>query len=120
VLALVAVAGVLAGAVAATFLVTAAFISAAEDIGRGMSEGLGVEFGRSVGAGFAESREGAIPEGSDPGIDAGIGSGRGEQLEPVSPTDLGPAPPLSDYERYGSTCGGRVQEDTVLACAELD
>jgi hypothetical protein len=29
------------------------------------------------------------------------------------------APPLSDYESYALTCGGRVKEYAVAACSEL-
>ena len=30
------------------------------------------------------------------------------------------SPPLSAYEEYGSTCGGRVKIYTVPYCTELD
>ena len=30
------------------------------------------------------------------------------------------SPPLSEYERYAVTCGGRVKQYEVLACADLD
>ena len=30
------------------------------------------------------------------------------------------APPLSRYEQYGGTCGGRVELGSVHACTELD
>ncbi|MCF6745652.1 hypothetical protein E9529_15495 [Blastococcus sp. KM273128] len=67
-----------------------------------------------------------------------------EQFPPVAPADLGPddtldayaescfggelqacddlmyeSPPLSAYEEYASTCGGRVKAYTVVACTEL-
>ena len=30
------------------------------------------------------------------------------------------SPPLSDYEEYASTCGGRVEEFSVPVCTELE
>jgi hypothetical protein len=68
-----------------------------------------------------------------------------EQFPAVEPGDLGPdpvleayagscfagelqacddlfyeAPPLSDYEEYGSTCGGRVKAYVAMSCTELE
>ena len=68
-----------------------------------------------------------------------------EQFPPVAPGDLGPdaeldayaqacfagelqacddlmyeSPPLSEYEEYASTCGGRVKEFAVPACTDLE
>ncbi|MDK3257432.1 hypothetical protein [Blastococcus capsensis] len=148
-----ALAGVAAGAVAATFLVSAVFIGSAEGIGRAMGE--------EMAAGITEGvREGMV-EGSQESMDAmlggllgeeGMGSWYGgmpggsvEQFPPVEPADLGPdetldayaqgcfegdlqscddlmyeSPPLSDYEEYGSSCGGRVKPFTVMACTELE
>jgi hypothetical protein len=126
-LAVVAIAGVLAGAIASGVLVTAAFLSAAEDIGRGMSEGLG-----SMRATLAAQ---------DPADPAGAGV---ERFPAVAPGELGEDPsldaaaqacfagdlaacdvlwsesaPMSAYEQYAATCGGRVKPDAVPACTEL-
>ncbi|MCF6736319.1 hypothetical protein [Blastococcus sp. KM273129] len=74
----------------------------------------------------------------------GVPGGAVEQFPPVAPADLGPdetldayadscfggelqacddlmyeSPPLSAYEEYASTCGGRVKAYTVMACTEL-
>ncbi|MGY1849453.1 MULTISPECIES: hypothetical protein [unclassified Blastococcus] len=75
---------------------------------------------------------------------AGAPGGAVEESPPVEPGDLGPdpildayaqgcfdgelqacddlmyeSPPLSAYEQYASTCGGRVKAYTVMACTEL-
>ncbi|MDP5184292.1 hypothetical protein QOZ88_16785 [Blastococcus sp. BMG 814] len=74
----------------------------------------------------------------------GAPGGAVEQFPPVEPADLGPdetldayadncfggelqacddlmyeSPPLSAYEEYASTCGGRVKAYAVMACTEL-
>ena len=147
-LALVAIAGVLAGAVGTAFLVTAAFLSAAEDIGRGMSEGLGSDLGRSVGAGLTQSMRDAVAAAPEGGIvvEESVQESPVEvqRFPPVEPGTLGrdpvldhyarscftghlracddllyESPPMSQYERYASTCGGRVRENTVMACIDL-
>lgn len=122
-----AILGVLAGAVGTAFLVTAAFLSAAEDIGRGISEGIT----RSIDAAGPQ-----LPL---------VAGGPVEQFPAVAPGDLGPdpvlnayagscfagdlqacddlwyeSPPMSDYETYAGTCGGRVKQDAVAACTDLD
>jgi hypothetical protein len=134
VLAAVAIAGVLAGAVGAAVLVTAAFLSAAEDIGRGMSEGLG-----SVRVSLAER-----PAADDAADGTRAAGGPVQQFPAVAPGALGSdrvldgyaqscfggdlaacddlwaaSPPLSTYEEYAATCAGRVKRDAVPACADL-
>ena len=146
VLALAVVAGVLAGAVVTAVLVTAAFISAAEEIGRGMSQGLGSDLGRSVGQSVARS----VPDGAAGAVtEQPVPDSRDVrpvQLHaPVAPAGLGRDPvldahaescfngdygrcddlfaearPLSDYERYGVTCAGRVKPYDVATCTVLD
>ena len=144
-LALAVVAGVVAGAVATAFLVTAAFISAAEEIGRGMSEGLRSDIGRSVGEGFTQSlSEDMAGSMRQEGISVSTDVASVELHEPVAPGDLGPdpalnayarscfagdyhncdvlfaeAPPLSEYENYGGTCAGRVKADELTHCTDL-
>jgi hypothetical protein len=132
------VVGVLAGAVATAFLVTAAFISAAEDIGKGMSEGMAQS--------MQETLSGTGPEGVDNGaVTEPYAVGPVEEFPPVQPGDLGPdpvldayaescftgdlqacddlwfeSPPMSDYENYAGTCGGRVKRQAVMACGDLE
>ncbi|RZU34559.1 hypothetical protein [Blastococcus saxobsidens] len=152
VLAGTALAGVAAGAVGATLLVSAVFIGSAEDIGRAMAEEMAPAITEGV-------RDGMV-EGNQESMDALMGGMLGEegmgwyaggpmedveQFPPVEPEDLGPdpaldgyaqscfegelqacddlmyeSPPLSAYEEYASTCGGRVKEFTVPACTELE
>ncbi len=86
----------------------------------------------------------AFPEGGILPEEMGP-SGPVEQFPATAPGDLGPdpvlnayaqecfeddlqscddlyneSPPLSDYERYATTCGGRVKEYDVMNCTELD
>ncbi|WP_104524934.1 hypothetical protein [Blastococcus atacamensis] len=152
VLAGAALAGLAAGAVGATFLVTAAFAGTAEDIGRAMAE----EFGPSISEGVRDGMVDAAEEQMDAYMledesmgwyadEPGFSGGDVEQFPAVEPEDLGPdrvldeyaqscfegdyqacddlmyeSPPLSAYEEYASTCGGRVKEFTVPACTELE
>ncbi|MGY1808889.1 hypothetical protein ACI8AF_16090 [Blastococcus sp. SYSU D00669] len=131
-----------AGAVGAAVLVSSVFLSAAEEIGREMAQGLGEEIGESVGEGMTRSLDewafGGLPMEDDDAV------GPVEQSPPVAP-EPGPdpvlnayaadcfagelqacddlyyeSPPLSDYESYATTCGGRVKEYTVVSCTELD
>ena len=68
VLAGVALAGVLAGAVGSAFLVTAVFVGSAEDIGREIGAGLGPEIGRATGEGVARAMEDAAGSLLESGI----------------------------------------------------
>jgi hypothetical protein len=123
-LAAVAIAGVLAGAVASAILVTAAFLSAAEDIGRGMSDGFGSvretlahQDDAAAVDRFAAVAPGAL--GQDPALDAAAQSCFTGDLRACD--DLRSAsPPMSDYEQYAATCGGRVKPDAVPSCTELE
>jgi hypothetical protein len=149
-LALVAVAGVLAGAVGGAFLVMAVFLSSAEDIGREIAAEVGPDVAREAGDGVVDAltdlglgmldggmmeEEFAAPEAPE----------AVEQHPAVEPGELGPdpvlnqyalacfegdlqacddlmyeSPPLSDYEQYGLTCGGRVKAYMVMYCSELE
>ena len=149
-LALVAVAGVLVGALGAGALVTALFISSAGDIGREIGAEIAptLEDGLADGLsrGMTESMEEALAFADDEMAGAlGATPGPVEQFPPAEPVDLGSdpaldayavgcfdgdlpscddlyyeAPPLSAYERYANTCGGRVKEYTVMTCTELE
>jgi hypothetical protein len=112
--------------VASALLVTTAFLSAAEDIGRGMSEGFG-----SVRASLAHTptpdgaaeveRFPAVPPGDlgrDPVLDRSAEACFTGDLEACD--DLwSESAPRSRYEQYAATCGGRVKPDAVSACTEL-
>jgi hypothetical protein len=127
VLVLVAVAGVLVGAVGGGLLAGVLFVAGAQDIGRGMGE----EFTRSM--------EDAM------GLTGEWVTGPVEEFAPTEPGSLGPdpvldayaagcfagglqacddlyyeSPPLSPYEEYGATCGGRVKQYAVMSCTELE
>ncbi|WP_448625326.1 hypothetical protein [Geodermatophilus sp. URMC 64] len=144
VLGLVGTGGALAGAIGAAFLVSAVFLSSAEDIGREIAQGVGEEIGTSIGEGLTRSLEesmGGLLSG-DYGWSA-YPPGEVEQSDPLPPAP-GPdpvlnqyaqgcfdgdlqscddlfyeSPPLSDYESYAQTCGGRVKEYTVPFCTDL-
>jgi hypothetical protein len=152
VLALVAVAGVLAGAVGGALLVMAVFVSSAEEIGREIGAELGPEVGRAAGDGVADAMEDVMGGYLDPtlGMDEyGWGAEEDyaavEQHPAVEPGELGPDPvlnqyaadcfsgdlqacdnllyesaPLSAYEAYAFTCGGRVKQYEVPACTYLE
>jgi hypothetical protein len=129
VLALVGGGGLLVGAVVGALLVTLAFSSSAREMGREMGEG----YAAGLEDSFAGGVVGALPPGEV------------EQSDPVAPGDLGPdpvldqyaqscfagdlqacddlffaSPPLSAYEEYASSCGGRVKVYSVMACTDLE
>jgi hypothetical protein len=133
VIALVGAGGALVGAVVAGLLVAVLFTAAARDIGTGMGE----EWSQSVGGGLGMTSEDAWS--------GQYGSGPVEELPATSPGELGPdpvldayatscfggemqacddlyyeSPPMSEYEEYAVTCGGRVKQFAVMACTELD
>ena len=116
VLAVVALGALLVGGVAGFLIATVAFLTGAG----GMVPDMGV--------GMAEESLGPV-----------------EQFPAVAPGELGPdpvldeyadacfagdhqacddllyeSPPLSEYEEYGSTCGGRVKPFEVASCTELE
>lgn len=114
-----------------------------------MADRVGAAVERGVVDGTRQAMEDTMGEGMGafPG-DLGVPSGpvpAAEQFPPVPPEDLGPdpvlddyaqqcfagalqacddllyeSPPMSDYETYATTCGGRVKEYTVLTCTELE
>ena len=104
----------------------------------GITEGIGEAVEQSMGDAMAFAEEGLGVEGREGA------TGPVEEYPPVEPEDLGPdpvldayaqdcfagdlqacddlyyeAPPMSEYESYGVTCGGRVKECAVMACTEL-
>jgi hypothetical protein len=132
-LGLVALAGVAAGAVGGAFLVTAVFVGAAQDIGLGIGEGMvsGTEDMYSTmeeDAGWfagppLDPADISDPVPPVPGPDATLNAyvQRCFDGDYQSCDDLYfESPPLSDYEQYAGTCGGRVKLDSVMACTELE
>lgn len=122
VLALVAGVGVLVGAVGAGVVVTALFMSSAEDIGgeNGAEMAPGLEDGIADGLsrGMTESLQEALAFAERQVAGAvGGASGPVEQFPPVEPVDLGADPVL---DAYANTCGGRVREFAVMTCTELE
>ncbi len=127
-------AGLVLGLVLAGVVVGVLVRGAADDAGRAAGE--------AMGESMEEALYGGVP--ADPYAVGGT-LGSVEQSEPVPPGDLGPdpvldgyaqecfdgdlqscddlfteSPPLSDYEEYALSCGGRVKAWTVPLCTELD
>ena len=151
-LALVAVVGVLAGAIGGALLVMAVFVGSAEDIGREIGAEIGPEVGRAAGEGVADAMEDVMGGGFMGGGIAEEEYAWGaeefadvEQQPAVEPGQLGTdpvldqyaldcfggdmqacddlmyeSPPLSKYELYAYTCGGRVKQYDVPACTYLE
>jgi hypothetical protein len=131
-LALVALAGAVAGAAIAAVVGSALFLAGAREMGEAMGDRV------------AESLDQRLGWSSDP-FPTAEPAGPIEQSEPVPPGVLGPDPvlnayaqqcfdgdlqscddlffnstPMSDYEEYGMSCGRRVEAGAVIACTELD
>jgi len=134
-LVLVALAALLVGGVGAGVLVTVMHAAQAEEIGRAVGEEVSRSMEDAVG-GFM---------GGEWGAGGPMGSGPVEEFPAVAPGPLGPdpvldgyaadcftgdlqacddlfyeSPPMSEYEEYAATCGGRVKLYAVLYCTELE
>lgn len=132
-LVLAALGGALAGAVLTAVVGGVLGLVAAREVGQGVVEELDGGMGWST-----EEGSGGWPV--EPGSSGSVG-----QSAPVVPGDLGPDPvldayaqscfdgalqacddlffyasPMSAYEEYGGTCGGRVEMRAVYACTELE
>lgn len=130
----IAVVGIAAGVALLSVLITALVLGGQ----RTLSEGDIDRISAAVGEEFYGTDAGL-------GLDGGIDPGSIEQFDPVAPGELGPdptldayaddcfagdlqscddlyfsAPPLSDYEEYGMTCGGRMKPYTAVSCTDLD
>jgi hypothetical protein len=146
VLVLVAVVAALVGAVAAGFLVTAVFLGGAKDIGQEIGAAVEDSVSSGISEGMSQAMEDAMSL-AEQGIPSEqfAPTGPVEQFPATEPGDLGPdpvldayadscfggdlqacddlyneAPPLSEYEAYGWSCGGRVKAYTTSTCTELD
>ena len=145
-----AVAAALAGAVLTGFIVTAVFLGGAKGIGQEIGTALAPTVEDSVSEGMQDGMGQAMEDAmsfAEEGITAGEYGPTGpvEQFPAVEPGVLGPdpvldayagscfggdlqacddlyyeAPPLSDYEEYASTCGGRVKAYQTSSCTDLD
>ncbi len=126
--------GVLLAALVSALLLSSVLAGRADEVGRGIGSALGESMTEQTGA--------LLGAGS---LGGGYGYGPVEQTDPVPPGTLGAdvtldgyaqecfagdhdacdqlylqSAPFSEYERYGSTCGGRVKPPTVASCTELD
>lgn len=128
--------GVVLGLLLAAVVGALVLRGAADDAGRAAGEAMGASMGEAFyGGGVTEGYYGG----------SGGVLGPVEQSEPVPPGELGPdpvldgyaqgcfdgdlqscddlfveSPPLSQYEEYATTCGGRVKAWTVPYCTDLD
>ena len=130
--ALAAAAVLVAGMVLAATVGALVLTTAAGDVGRAIGEGLASPVTEDLGYHADPYATGGIP-------------GSVEQSDPVPPGELGSdteldgyaqscftgdlqacddlymeSPPLSAYEEYATTCGGRVKAFEVPFCADLD
>ena len=140
---LLVLAGAAVGAVVAALVVTLVLVSGARELAREA----GTAAGDSLAAALSE-QGGPYAGGYEDeagGLLGGFGMPPVEESPAVEPGVLGPDPvldvyaqecfggdlqscddlyyeaaPLSGYEEYGGTCGGRVKIGSVLACTELD
>ena len=133
VLGLVALAGVAAGTVGGVFLFAAVFAGSAEAIGEGI--------GRGMAAGEEEIYASMSEEDFGWGMEPLDPSDIGAPVAPVSGPDpvlnayaqgcfegdyqacddlFFESPPMSAYEEYGGSCGGRVKIYSVMTCTDLD
>ena len=126
--------GILVAALLSSLLVASVLAGRADDVGRGI--------GTALGESMAEQTEAVLGAG---GLLGGYGYGPVEQTDPVPPGVLGTdatldgyagecfagtldacdrlyteSAPFSEYERYASTCGGRVKPLAVAYCTELE
>lgn len=131
-------AGLVLGLVLAAVVVGVLVRGAAGDAGRAAGEAMGESMGEAMGEAFY---------GGPPADPFAVGGSLGavEQSEPVPPGELGPdpvldgyaqecfdgdlqscddlfteSPPMSDYEEYALSCGGRVKAWSVPLCTDLD
>ena len=116
VLAVVALGALLVGGIAGFLIAAFAFVTGAGGMGMGM--GVGME---DIPLPPVEEFP-AVPPGDlgpDPVLDQyaeDCFAGKFQACDEL----LYESPPLSEYEEYGSTCGGRVKSYEVATCTELE
>ncbi|MGY2003677.1 hypothetical protein [Blastococcus sp. SYSU DS1024] len=95
---------------------------------RAQMEDVGGYVDEEMGGWYAGSPGGAVEQfpavepgdlGPDPTLDAYAEGCFGGELQACDDL-MYESPPLSAYEEYASTCGGRVKAYTVMACTELE
>ncbi len=138
--------GLLAGLLGSGLVVAGLFAVAADDLGGSLGDRIGSAVEKAIVEGTRQATEdsledfGAYPEGDYSAHLEDI-----EQFPPVPPEGLGSiplldsyaqdcfggalqacddllyeSPPLSAYEEYATTCGGRVKAYSVGYCPDLD
>lgn len=121
---LVALAAFLVGAVAAGVFAMLLFFAGAEEMGRGIGE----EFAASTEEpmegfdyGPVDEYPAVAPEflGTDPELDRYATACFEGDLRACDDLYF-EAPPMSDYEDYAITCGGRVKSWSLVSCTELE
>ncbi|CAA9265710.1 MAG: hypothetical protein AVDCRST_MAG57-3135 [uncultured Blastococcus sp.] len=146
-LALAAAAGLLAGLLGGGLVAAVLFAGSAADVGREIADQIGPAVEQGIVDGQAqameESLDGTFSE--DYSWSAGEPIPLSDQFPPTPPVDLGSdpimdgyaqlcfegdlqacddlytdSPPMSLYERYATTCGGRVKEYTAAVCTDLE
>ncbi|TFV68323.1 UNVERIFIED_ORG: hypothetical protein E4P37_01185 [Bacillus sp. AZ43] len=150
VLGLAAAGAGLLGVLAGGLVVTALFAGNADEFGQVVGEAMAPSLEESITDGLAESTERSMDELMallEEGVlsQQYAASGPVEQYPATEPADLGEdseldpyaqscfegdlqacdelyyrSPPLSAYETYASTCGGRVKPFLVPTCTELE
>ncbi|MDP9429122.1 MAG: hypothetical protein M3Q47_09730 [Actinomycetota bacterium] len=123
--------GLLAAALPSALLVSSVLAGRADDVGRGIGSALGesmLETGASLGGPLGGYGYGPVEQadpvppgtlGTDPALDGHAQECFAGTLDACDQLYLGSAP-FSEYERYGSTCGGRVKPLAVVSCSELE
>lgn len=116
------------GLLLAALVVSSVLAGRAEDVGRGIGSTMGesvpgTEGGALGGYGYGPVEEtAALPPGTlgaDPVLDGYAQECFTGTLDACNQAYLA-SPPLSGYERYGGTCGGRVKALAVYSCTELE
>lgn len=142
---LAAAAGLLAGLLGSGLVVAALFTAAAGDIGETMADRIGSSVEEAIIEGTRVATEESLDAYEEDLMYPGGPMEAPEQFPPVPPEGLGPdpvlddyaqecfggglqacddllyeSPPMSEYEEYASTCGGRVKPYMVGSCTELE
>ncbi|MFP5369219.1 MAG: hypothetical protein ACLGI3_00485 [Actinomycetes bacterium] len=111
-----ALGALLVGGVAGFLIATVAFMTGAGGLGPGMGVGMEAEPLPPV------EEFPAVPPGElgpDPVLDEYADACFAGELQACDDL-LYESPPLSEYEEYATTCGGRVKPYGVASCTELE